>query len=316
MRKAATFVSAAMLLGCAGVDAPDTEQVADPVVEEMVEPVVEPAAEVHASEPRGPMTIEELREHDFDASLTVVRPLDDGPSFTAYLVAYEHAGLTLHAMVAVPRGEAPDAGFPVVIANHGYVPDPRRYGITAEGVDSRPGDYYRSVPELFTSRGFLTVIPDYRGHNSSDGFEYIDPQDDDSIAYYAEDVVALMSALDDLDGADLSNVFMWSHSMGGPVSLRAMLATDVVKAASFWSTMPLDDLDPYIPAFKVPVVIQHQMFDEATPYENSQRFGQSLRGRGVGHLTNYRSGSDHFFTGDDREEAADRDVEYFREYME
>ncbi len=314
MRRAVALLSVVVLAGCAAVDEPVEEEVEEPVAEPVAEP--EPAAAVPTVEDSGPMTIEQLREHDFDASLSVVGPLDDGPSFTAYLVAYEHAGLSLHAMVAVPRGESPDAGFPVVIANHGYVPDPRRYGITAEGVDSRPGDYYRSVPELYTSRGFLTVIPDFRGHNSSEGFEYIDPQDDDSIAYYAEDVVALMSALDDLEGADLSNVFMWSHSMGGPVSLRAMLATDIVKAASFWSTMPLDDLDPYLPEFRVPVVIQHELFDEATSYENSMRFTQSLRGRGAASLTNYRSGSDHFFTGEAREDAADRDVQFFEQYMD
>ena len=303
-RSAATIAFAALLAGCAGMEVSDPAQ--EPVAPDPVEPVVEAT---------GPMTIEELREHVFDASLSIVGPLDDGPSFTAYLVAYEHAGLTLHAMVAVPRSERPEAGFPVVIANHGYVPDPRRYGITAEGIDSRPGDYYRSVPELFTSRGFLTVIPDYRGHNSSDGFEYIDPQDDDSIAYYAEDVVALMSALDDLDSADLGNVFMWSHSMGGPVSLRAMLATDIVKAAAFWSTMALDDLDAYIAEFKVPTIIQHEFGDEATPFQNSQRFHQTLRGR-VASSMNLSSGSDHYFTGEAREDAADRDVELFRDRMD
>ena len=297
MRFAAACVFAALLSGCAGTSMPDVQP------EQIVQNT-------------GPMTVEELREHPFDTSLSVVGPLDDGPSFTAYLVAYEHADLRLHAMIAVPRGESPQAGFPVVIANHGYVPDPRRYGITAEGVDSRPGDYYRSVPELFTSRGFLTVIPDYRGHNSSDGFEYIDPQDDDSIAYYAEDVVALMSALNDLEGGDLDNVFMWSHSMGGPVSLRAMLATDIVKAAAFWSTMALDDLDPYLADFKVPVTIQHELGDEATPFQNSERFNQALRGRGAESLMNLRTGSDHYFTGDAREQAANRDVEFFRRFID
>ena len=109
-----------------------------------------------------PMSIEALRAHAFDTRLEFERPLDGGESFSAYLVSYRHAGLKLHAMVAVPNADMPDGGWPVVIANHGYVPDPRRYGITADGIDSRPGDYYRSVPELFASRGFLVVLPD--GH--------------------------------------------------------------------------------------------------------------------------------------------------------
>ena len=87
--------------------------------------------------------------------INVERSLDDGPSFSAYLVSYLSDGLKVHAMVAVPNRDMPEAGFPILIANHGYVPEPGKYGITAAGIDSRPGDYYRSVPELYASRGFL-----------------------------------------------------------------------------------------------------------------------------------------------------------------
>ena len=74
-------------------------------------------------------------------------------------------------MVAVPQTDRPPSGFPVLIANHGTHPDPPRYGYTGDGVDSRPGDYYRPIPELFTAQGFLVVMPDYRGHNDSEGLE-------------------------------------------------------------------------------------------------------------------------------------------------
>ena len=63
-----------------------------------------------------------------DETLRYADPLDGDASFTAYLVAYEHDDLTLHAIVAVPVTEMPPDGYPVVIANHGYVPDPRWYG--------------------------------------------------------------------------------------------------------------------------------------------------------------------------------------------
>jgi pimeloyl-ACP methyl ester carboxylesterase len=116
-------------------------------------------------------------------------------------------------MIAVPKTATPNAGYPIVIAKHGY------------------------VPELFASRGFLVVMPDYRGHNNSEGLAYINPQDEKSTAYYAEDVVALMTALDQVELGDSRDVYMWSHSLGGTVSLRALLATNIVKASSFWSTM-------------------------------------------------------------------------------
>lgn len=263
-----------------------------------------------------PLTVAELRERKYATALAYVRALEEGPSFDAYLVSYTHSALTLYAMVAVPTATRPDAGYPVVIANHGYVPDPTKYGITSEGIDSRPGDYYRTVPELFASRGFLVVLPDYRGHNSSEGFDYINPQDDDSIGYYAEDVVALISALNDLDDIDPDKVFMWSHSMGGPASLRALLATDVVKASSFWATMNVDELRPHLGELDGPVMIHHSVGDASTDHANSERLAEALRL--INHSSTLHSydGSDHYFGEEIRELAADRDAAFFRSFRD
>jgi dipeptidyl aminopeptidase/acylaminoacyl peptidase len=247
-----------------------------------------------------------------ESDLTWERALDSGPSFSAYLVSYESDGLKVHAMVAVPDAELPPGGFPVVIANHGYVPDPRKHGITAEGRDSRPGDYYRSVPELFASRGFLVVLPDYRGHNSSEGYEQIAEQNRESIGLYARDVIALMHLLAEIEHADMDNVFMWSHSMGGAVSLRAQLKTSLVKAASYWSTMPLSDLADRYADLKVPVMIQHGIGDESTAVENSREFRGGLEAAAVEHIFHEYDTADHYFTGELRETAADRDAEFFR----
>ena len=188
-----------------------------------------------------PLSIDALRAANFDARLDFVRAIKGGDSFDAHLVSYTSAGLKVHALVATPRGEKPSGGFPVLVANHGHHPDPPRYGITAEGVDWRPGDYYRAIPELFVSMGFLVVMPDYRGHSDSEGFQYTDGMLES--LYYTEDVLALLAALDDIPDVDPGNVFMWGHSMGGEVTLRALLATDVVKGASLWSSVGGDIWD-------------------------------------------------------------------------
>ncbi|MEL6948633.1 MAG: alpha/beta fold hydrolase [Pseudomonadota bacterium] len=263
-----------------------------------------------------PMSIEALREYDFDVTLARVRPLEAEAGYSAYLVAYEHAGLSLHAMVAVPDTPVPEAGFPVVVAHHGYVPDPRRYGITSEDVDARPGDYYRSVPGLFATRGFLTVIPDYRGHNNSEGFAFIDPQDEQSVGYYAEDVAALLSAVDQLEQADADNVFFWSHSMGGSVALRVLLATDTVRAASFWATMNVDDLADQVAALDGPVIVHHAVGDTATPATNSLSFAQALAGAGRLHAVSLYPESDHYFALPRREAAANADAALFQELLQ
>ena len=188
-----------------------------------------------------PLSIDELRASEFNARLALLRHLDGGPGFDARLVSYLSSGLTVHALIATPRTVRPDRGFPVLVANHGHHPDPPRYGITAAGIDSRPGDYYRPIPRLFANLGFLVVMPDYRGHGDSEGLEFTDGMLES--LYYTEDVLALLAGLEDLPNADPENLFMWGHSMGGEVTLRALLATDRVRGASLWSTVGGDIWD-------------------------------------------------------------------------
>ena len=243
--------------------------------------------------------------------------LPDGQSFTAYLVSHVSDELKVHAMVAVPKTEAPVQGFPVVIANHGYVPDPRQYGISANGINSRPGDYYRSVPELYASRGFMVIMPDYRGHNSSEGYEQIKVQDRDNMAAivtaYAADVSALLLHLDEIDMLDLDRVFMWSHSMGGGVSMHALLETGIVKGSSFWATMSVTELSERFASLDGPIMIHHSIDDASTMSQNSRDLADALQAIDYPVTLKLYEGTDHFFTGDMRENAADHDAEFFRE---
>jgi len=247
-------------------------------------------------------------------ALVYEQALDDGESFTAYLVSYQSSGLKVYAMVAVPKAAMPAGSFPVIVANHGYVPDPTKYGITADGVDSRPGDYYRSVPELYTSRGFLVVLPDYRGHNNSEGLAFTER--DNAVEFYADDVVALLAGLDEIKGADMNNVFMWSHSMGGGVSLRALLATDIIKGASFWATMPVRDALTEIGLPEVPVILHHAVGDTSTDSTNSRAFAEALEAGRRPHVFHSYDGAEHYFEGAVRDLAADRDAIFFRSLSE
>ncbi len=188
-----------------------------------------------------PKSIDELRAAERQVSLVLVGEIDGGPGFDSFLYSYKSAGLKVHAMVAVPHAPKPENGFPLLVANHGHHPDPPQYGITAEGKDWRPGDYYRRIPELFTARGFMVVMPDFRGHNNSEGAEFTEGMLESS--YYTEDVLNLLAGLESLQGIDAKNIFMWGHSMGGEVTLRSLLATDRVKGASMWSSVGGDIWD-------------------------------------------------------------------------
>ena len=188
-----------------------------------------------------PKSIDELRAENRDVSLTLVGKVDGGPEFSAKLYSYPSAGLKVHVLVAVPNQPAPESGYPVLIANHGHHPEPPNYGITSEGKDWRPGDYYRRIPELFAAQGFMVAMPDFRGHNNSAGFEFTEGMLESS--YYTEDVLNLLAGVNSLHEVDADNIFMWGHSMGGEVTLRSLLATDRVKGASMWSSVGGDIWD-------------------------------------------------------------------------
>lgn len=188
-----------------------------------------------------PVSIDVLRNAARDVTLSEVGESAAGVGYSVMLYHYVSAGLKIHAMVARPDVDAPEEGFPVVIFNHGHHPEPPKYGITADGKNHRPGDYYRSIPELFVARGYLVVVPDYRGHNNSEGFEFTEGMLES--AYYTEDVLNLIAGLHDIEGINHDALFMMGHSMGGEVTLRTLLATDKIKAASMWSSVGGDIWD-------------------------------------------------------------------------
>jgi pimeloyl-ACP methyl ester carboxylesterase len=144
-----------------------------------------------------------------------------------------------YALVLQPPGNTPDGGWPVLLMNHGHHPEPPMYGRIASGETDRPGDYYRALPLAFALEGFLVVVPDFRGHNDSQGQEFAKGPLESS--WYSRDAVAAFRAIDSMPGASKSDRFMWGHSMGGAVTLRAVLALQgEVKGASIWSSTTTD----------------------------------------------------------------------------
>jgi dipeptidyl aminopeptidase/acylaminoacyl peptidase len=288
-----------------------------------------------------------------------VSQLPSTASYSAYVIAFQNDGLTEYAMVAVPITPAPAAGYPVLVADHGFHPDPPRYGISATGVNSRPGDYYRSIPGLYAARGFMVVMPDYRGHSNSEGLAYT--KGFLASAYYTSDVLAVLAALPHIAQADTHNVFMWGHSMGGEVTLRALLATGQVRAASLWSAVggdlwdqahfysrykdrladdssgtpkpPVDqlrqDLDAmprgfdwlsieplqHLGRLATPVIIHHSLHDTEANYDWSERLAQHMYQLGKPYEFHTYPGNDHFLAGDERLQAVERDVHFFRAHM-
>jgi dienelactone hydrolase len=295
------------------------------------------------------LSIAALREYAAEISneFEVVRELQALNGMPRRELTFTTDGLRQYALLIQPAGDMPPGGWPVLLMNHGYHPDPHNYGRIADGTTDRPGDYYRGIPPLFAKRGFLVVVPDYRGHNDSEGAEYtsgiLAPY------WYSRDVVSAFRSLASLPQANLKQAFMWGHSMGGPITLRALLALgDEVQAASIWSSgsawlqsrnaqqeqewqqelqLELDSLffnfSPNLSAsgsslgeLMVPVLIHHAEEDKSTSPENSQAIAKALSGAGKDHEFFLYQGADHLFTAENLQQAVDRDVDYFRREIE
>jgi dienelactone hydrolase len=243
-------------------------------------------------------------------------PLAAEEPYAASVLTYRSQGLSVRALVAVPRSGRPKHGFPVIVANHGFHPDPPRYGYSSDGRNLRPGDYYRAVPRWYTAAGFVVVMPDYRGHNDSEGIARRDSHE--SVHDYAEDVRALLASLPQLPEADVRHVFLWGHSMGAAVTLRALALhapsdQDVgvrVLGAALWSG---SGSAASLGALAVPVLVQHAEDDPVAPSADSEQLARALAARGRLRALYQLPGQDHFFTAAQAAEAVRRDSEFFRQ---
>lgn len=169
-----------------------------------------------------PISIAALRARDYPGSaLTVVRTLSAGGNYSRQVVSYQSDGLKIYALLTVPNGKAPAGGWPALVFNHGYIP-PAEYRTT---------ERYVAYQDAFARAGFVTLKSDYRGHGDSEGVAgggYNDPG-------YTIDVLNAAASLKKDARVNAGRLGIWGHSMGGQLSLRAMLVDPDLKAASLWA---------------------------------------------------------------------------------
>jgi dipeptidyl aminopeptidase/acylaminoacyl peptidase len=132
--------------------------------------------------------------------------------------------------MTVPNGAKPPTGWPVIVFNHGYIP-PDVYRTT--------GRYIAYVDQIASS-GYIVFKSDYRGHDQSEGTPggvYTQPN-------YSIDVLNAVASMKRYPDADPNRIGMWGHSMGGYITLRSMVISSDIKAASIWAGVvaPYPDL--------------------------------------------------------------------------
>jgi dipeptidyl aminopeptidase/acylaminoacyl peptidase len=163
-----------------------------------------------------------MRQQSYPGSdITIEQTLAPGVNYKQYIASYQSEGLKIYALMTVPFGQKPDTGWPVIIFNHGYIP-PAQYRTT---------ERYVAYVAAFARNGYIVFKSDYRGHGSSEGRAtggYGSPS-------YTIDVLNPVSSMKRYQDADPNRIGMWGHSMGGSVTLRAMVVSQDIKAGVIWA---------------------------------------------------------------------------------
>ncbi|MFP5283019.1 MAG: alpha/beta hydrolase family protein, partial [Actinomycetes bacterium] len=158
-----------------------------------------------------PISVQALIERSYNGrNLRVGRLLADAGTYKRYLISYRSENLRVSGVMNVPDGEGP---FPVLVLAHGYI-DPDTYF---------PGQGMPREQDYLARQGYVVLHTDYRGHASGDD----DPDVDYELRLpYAVDVINAAYAVkeSDLDYLDGDRIGVLGRSMGGNVTLNAMVA--------------------------------------------------------------------------------------------
>jgi len=169
-----------------------------------------------------PMDVRAQRQTPYPGSeITITETLEPGPNYHRYIAYYLSEGLKIYGLLTVPYGDPPVEGWPGIVFNHGYIP-PDVYRTT---------ERYVAYVDLLARSGYVVYRIDYRGHDRSEGEAggaYSNPG-------YTMDVMNAVAALQEFPLVDAQHIGMWGHSMGGYLTLRAMVLSNQVKTGVIWA---------------------------------------------------------------------------------
>lgn len=232
MRKFILLVSILLvfLMGCAPAVAPSIGT-ATPLPPPQVDvvsptptptPILTPTPEPTATPTLFPLSIAAMRAGSYPGSdITIVNELEPGANYRRYYAYYLSDGLKIYALLTVPNGAPPAGGWPGIVFNHGYIP-PDVYRTT---------ERYIAYVDRLARSGYVVFRIDYRGHDKSEGVAegaYGDPG-------YEVDVLNAVASLKAFPQVNPEKIGMWGHSMGGYLTLRAMVISKDIKVGVIWA---------------------------------------------------------------------------------
>lgn len=168
------------------------------------------------------LSIKSLKIRSYPGSdIKIEQTLTSTAKYFRYVASYQSEGLKINGLLTVPKGKKPTAGWPAIIFNHGYV-TPEVYT-----TDKR----YAAYVDAFAKKGYVVFKSDYRGHAQSEGLPegvYYSPA-------YTIDVMNALASIKKYPDINPNKIGMWGHSMGGHITLNAMVIDPKdIKAAVIW----------------------------------------------------------------------------------
>lgn len=168
-----------------------------------------------------PLSIEYQRNQSYPGSdFKIEKTLADGSNYHQYVASYQSDGLKIYGLLSVPIAPAPVGGYPAIIFNHGYIP-PEEYKTT---------ERYTAYFDAFAREEYVIFKPDYRGNGDSEG----KPEGAYFSSAYMTDVLNALSSVEKMKEVNKQKIGMWGHSLGGFLTLRALVISKDIKAAVIW----------------------------------------------------------------------------------
>jgi dienelactone hydrolase len=199
----------------------------------------------------------------------------------------------------------------LIVMAHGFHPNPSQYGKVETGESLRPGDYYRAWVNAYAKAGFNVLVPDYRGHNDSEGSTYTHQAGKVEFPeqFYASDLISATHALEKHLSTEFKNIVLIGHSMGSPIGFYAAgQLGEKVKLVSLWSSAKYR-----FPKINVAAkyVIHHGKYDAVTPISNIEFYLQNHKERLL--KTFLYESKQHLLFADDFDHAVSTDIQLIRE---
>jgi dienelactone hydrolase len=222
-----------------------------------------------------------------------------------HLLTFENDNLVQHALLILGSSAKLKSDTLIVMA-HGFHPNPAQYGKIEGDVSYRPGNYYREWVNAYAKAGFNVLVPDYRGHNDSQGLSYTHQVGsvDFPEQYFALDLIASLQALQDYLQMIFPKLIFVGHSMGSPIAFYAAgQVVSQVKLVSLWSSAS-NQFPPLTSAPKY--VLHHGKYDDVTPITHIDYYLKNHRNQLIS--MNVYETNEHMLTSSDFEQAVALDI--------